>query len=617
MWARADNLPDGVKLAGDIAARKMSGVGATDAALSRIATLNPLVGAVVHVDGAGARNRAAGIIPGSSPLAGVPTLVKDLIDVKGMPTRRGSRTTSSDPATSQSALVDAMEAAGLVILGKSQTPEFGTSPTTEPLLGPITRNPVSIGHLAGGSSGGAAAAVASGMVAIAHGSDGGGSLRMPAACCGVFALKPSRGRLIDAGGPKPRIEMSVPGALSRSVRDSAAFLSLLERRDGAAPLAAVGHVEGPSKRRLRIGINLKGLNGQDPDAEIARVVLATADHCRALGHDVRPFAWNFDETAVNEALGTTMLFALSEIARGTMQRRGVTLENTGLEPLHLRMAEAGLALPPERVAETFQRLETVQAAYPAIFAQHDVILTPTLGQLPPLLGQLDNPARPLDEVLAGYADYSPYTPIQNVAGAPAMSLPLGISRSGLPIGVHVAGPIGAERTLLELAYELEATSPWRPGLTRGAIAASDAPREIAKAWLEAIGDGRDPVRFTRWIATLWGEDVLISHEPAKANDGPTKGAALALGEVAVFSALKRALPDYRQENVKVRASGDDINFYEEIVATLPSGQVARVPARYRFTLANGRIVRVHGQFDADTMKPFMDVVRAAGQRAPG
>lgn len=603
-------LPDATATATDVARGITSARAETDMALARIAALNPTIGAVVAQDAERARAIAGQVKPGTSLLAGVPTLVKDLADVRGLPTRRGSRSTPTTAAAYQSPLIDAMEAAGMVILGKSQTPEFGASPTTEPLLGPIVRNPASIGHIAGGSSGGAAAAVASGMVAIAHGTDGGGSLRMPASCCGVFALKPSRGRMIDPGGPKPRLELSVPGALTRSVRDSAAFLSLIERRDTAALLPATGFVQGAGRRRLRIGMNLKTLRGGDPDPEIARVVIAVAARCRALGHEVRPFTWRFDEPALADALGTSMLVAMAEMASVVERQKQVSLTETGLEPLHIRMAEAGRALRPDQAAAAFARFAEVQATYPTAFEHCDLVLSPTLAQLPPLLGLLDNPDRPLDEVLAGYTELSPYTSIQNIAGAPAASLPLGISASGLPIGIQFAGPIGSERTLLELSYELEAAMPWRPGLARGTIALADTPRQVEKAFKEAVGDGRDPVRFGHWLSAMWADKVSVGHRGARPGDGLVDGRMHGVGEIAMYGAMKRGLPDFRQEKVSVQVRGEIIRFHEEIVGTAPDGRVLRAPLDFVFQLKNGRIEQVQNLTDPSVLVPFSDVVKA-------
>jgi amidase len=462
---RLANL-DGVATAEAIAKGEITALEAANAALERLERANSKLGAVVAEMIAQSREKAAAVTAGGR-LAGVPILVKDLLDVKGAPTRRGSRATPDTNAQSQSPFIDALEAAGLVIVGKSQTPEFGSSATTEPLLGPVTHNPVNPDYSAGGSSGGSAAAVAAGFVPIAQGSDGGGSLRMPASCCGVFALKVSRGRMIADGSVAARIQMTVQGCVTRTVRDTAAFLSVAERRDATAAFAPVGFVSGPSRRRLKIGLNLATLSGGAPHPEVARVIEATAGQCRRLGHDVRPSRWSFDGPALEHALSNSLLLAFVHIGTALSDARHVPLEQTGLEPLHVRFAQAGQKLSPQEAQRVEQVLLETQARYGDAFATFDVILTPTLAAPPVRLGVLDDPNRSLEEILAGYTAYSPYTAIENVAGAVAMSVPTGLSAGGLPIGAHFAAQAGQERMLLELAYELEREGPWRPAAQIG------------------------------------------------------------------------------------------------------------------------------------------------------
>jgi len=387
----------------------------------------------------------------------------------GQPTRFGSRAFANFVPDQQSPYMDALLAAGLVPFGKSTTPEFGLTATTETLLGGATRNPWNTEHSSGGSSGGAAVAVAARVVPIAHASDGGGSIRIPASCNGLFGLKPSRGRSVIAGSPDPGIQISVNGCVSHSVRDTAAWLAATEQSGDGAALAPTGVVTGANTQRLRIILDIPNALGNDPDPEVRAGVEAAAELCRSLGHQVterrapidgRQFSDDFILLWANGALEVVNLVRSQAPA-------GAPLDQL-LEPLTLELAQHAQTQGPAALAAAITRLRAVEAQYAGMFADADVYLTPVLAKPPVLLNQIDGSKGMV--VFETLLDYVGYTPLQNVAGAPAMSVPLAWSASGLPIGIHFSAPVGQERRLLELAYELEQAQPWaarRPPVNAG------------------------------------------------------------------------------------------------------------------------------------------------------
>ncbi len=413
------------------------------------------------------RARAAETLSG--PFAGVPTLIKDLMAMTGQPTRYGSRAFASNVSDQQPPYMDALLAAGLVPFGKSTTPEFGLTATTETLLGGATRNPWNIAHSSGGSSGGAAVAVAARVVPIAHASDGGGSIRIPASCNGLFGLKPSRGRSVLAGQPDRGVDISVNGCVSRSVRDTAAWLAATEQTGATPTLPPTGMITGASTERRRIILDIPNAMGNEPDAEVRSAVESAAELCRSLGHTVierrapidgPQFSADFILLWANGALEVLNLVR-------SMAPAGANLEEL-LEPLTLELAAHAEAQGQAELVAAVTRLTAVQAQYAGMFSDADIYLTPVLAKPPIELGQIDGTKGMA--VFETLSDYVGYTPLQNVAGAPAMSVPLAWSQGGLPIGIHFSAPVGEERRLLELAYELEQARPWAarvPGVNAG------------------------------------------------------------------------------------------------------------------------------------------------------
>ncbi|MES1199412.1 MAG: amidase [Pseudomonadota bacterium] len=437
--------------AGDITAEE-----AVEAAIARIERVNPQLNFIATplYDSARARARQ----PLSGPFAGAPTLIKDLLPLTGAPTKFGSRAFASYVSPNQPPIADAILASGVVPVGKSTTPEFGFTATTEPILGGPTLNPWNTAHSSGGSSGGTAAAVASGAVPIAHASDGGGSIRIPASCCGLFGLKPSRDRTV-LGLPEQSLPISVNGCLSRSVRDTAAWIAATERTDSTAAYPRIGVVAGPSERRLRIGLAMNDLNGRAPHPDVATAIHATAEACRALGHTVFEFTPPIDGGAFELAFLTRWAFEANNMQTLVAQLAPHVPIDQLLEPLTLQLATQYRAAPTGALDAAVAHLNAVGAQYDAMFANMDLMLTPVLAKPPPLIGELA-PTLPMDVGFARVREYAVYTPLENAAGAPAMSVPLGWSSQGLPIGSHFAAPKGEERRLLELAYELELAHPW-------------------------------------------------------------------------------------------------------------------------------------------------------------
>ncbi len=414
------------------------------------------------------RTRAAETLSG--PFAGVPTLIKDLMPMTGQPTKYGSRAFANNVAQEQPPYMDALLAAGLVPFGKSTTPEFGLTATTETLLAGATKNPWDVTKSSGGSSGGAAVAVAARVVPIAHASDGGGSIRIPASCNGLFGLKPSRGRSVLGGRPDSGIDISVNGCVSRSVRDTAAWLAATEASGDGAAFPPVGVVSAPNTQRLRIALDIPNALGHEPDAEVRAAVEAAAELCRSLGHTVTEGRPTVDGPQFSADFILLWAFGAAEVVQLVQSQAGpdAPLDQL-LEPLTLELAQHAQQQGLPALQAAIGRLRAVEASYAAFFeTSADVYLTPVLAKAPVPLGTIDG-AKGM-AIFNTLNDYVGYTPLQNIAGAPAMSVPLGTSTGGLPIGIHFSSAKGQEKRLLELAYELEQAQPWadrKPGVNAG------------------------------------------------------------------------------------------------------------------------------------------------------
>jgi amidase len=441
--------PDATEIAARIRRGDVTALEVMDAAIARAQAMQPKLNFLVTPDFDRARD-AAKRGGQTGPFAGVPFLVKDLNDVAGLPTHNGARyTAGAAPATVTDPFVQKALDAGLIEFGKTATPEHGFLPTTEPLAYGPTRNPWNLERSTGGSSGGSAAAVASGVVPMAHANDGGGSIRIPASNCGLFGLKPSRGRTVQKDPDVAITDLAVELCVSRSVRDSAGLLAVTEK---AGPLAPVGLVTGPSTRRLRVGLLRETGVGRGPDAQVTAALESSAKLMSELGHSVRETHWPIDGVRFAQDFLTLWSMGAADLVKQVGKPEL-------LEPFTVEMARSLARLPADATNGVVERLTQVAQQYDGWFNDFDVILSPVLAHPPVPLGYVRGDV-PFEELSERLTDYVGYTPLHNVAGAPAMSVPLNWTADGLPVGSMFAARKGDERTLLELAYELERARPW-------------------------------------------------------------------------------------------------------------------------------------------------------------
>lgn len=434
---------------------KISALDLVDAAIKRIETVNPKINAVVYEAFDVAREQAKGKLP-AGPMSGVPYLIKDLNDVKGMVHTGGSRLFAGQVSQTTSPTPQKAIDAGMVVLGKTNTPEFGLLATTESLQLGACHNPWNVEHSSGGSSGGAAAAVASGMVPVAHASDGGGSIRIPASSCGVFGLKPSRGRMPfqEYGIPA---DIGVENCVSRSVRDSAMVFSLSEDTSAKAKFKPTGFIAGPDKKRLKIAFNTLSYYGTEPHADVKASVEATAKLCEGLGHEIVPVKNPVNGQEFIDTFLTIWAAGPSSLVK-LAKSKGLKPEDV-LEPWTISLAEMFDRKPKDALQKALAKFADAEKIVDAFMAPYDVWLTPVLNSPAPKLGE-QAPTVDFATLYKRTIEYVNYTPIHNVAGTPAMSVPLGFSKDGLPIGSQFAAAKGQEGLLLALAYELEAAQPW-------------------------------------------------------------------------------------------------------------------------------------------------------------
>lgn len=448
---------DAVALVQRLKRREVSATELVDAALRRAAQVNPALHAIAFLDEQHAKQHAKHASQGV--LAGIPSFIKDNTDVVGWPTRQGSRAVVARPAAQHGAFAAQFLAQGLIVLGKSTLPEFGFNASTEPAFAAATANPWDTRYSAGGSSGGAAALVAAGVVPIAHANDGGGSIRIPAACCGLVGLKPTRGRTIPDDRTKILpINIVNDGVLTRSVRDTALFFAGAERHWQNPKLPPIGWVTQPSPERRRIGVVVDSITGRPTDTDTRAAVEHTAVLLEQLGHQVELipvpaspiFADDFND------YWAFLAFLVSTFGKVNFGREFDALHMDALSHgLVQRFRARGWRLP-----QVLYRLKQTEAQARRLTAQYDAILSPVLAHTTPRLGHL-TPEQTFDELMDKLRHYVSFTPLNNANGTPAISLPLGRTSQGLPIGVQLSAAHGAERILLELALELEEASPWQ------------------------------------------------------------------------------------------------------------------------------------------------------------
>jgi amidase len=430
---------------GKVSARELR-----DAARARLASVNGELNAVVcdvHV---------APAVTG--PFAGIPSALKDNEDLAGLPTLHGSWAPADTPAKSTSPWVTQFLSLGFEPVAKTTLPEFGLTASTESSRFGATRNPWDTTRSVGGSSGGSAALVAAGVVPIAHANDGGGSIRIPAAACGLVGLKPSRGRIIDAPElDRLPVNLVAQGVVTRTVRDSAYYLAEAERMYRSEALPPIGMVVRPENRRLRIGVFVDAVGGMPVDPRVRDAVREAGRTLQALGHQVDEITPPVDEDFGRDFLRYWALISFF------LQKAGGRLLGTDFDSSRTELLTQELSRMARqqamRIPGSLRRLVRASREPEPVYAAYDALLSPVLSTPPPVIGEL-GPQVPPHEHIVRLLRFASFTAWQNVTGSPAMSLPLARTIDGLPIGVQVAAPLGEERRLLSLAYELEAAMPW-------------------------------------------------------------------------------------------------------------------------------------------------------------
>jgi amidase len=485
---------DGLGLAELVREKQVSPLELVNAAIERIERYNPALNAVIYKMYEAARDTAKKPLPGG-PFAGVPMLLKDLLStVEGIPTSGGNKLWKNIPAQQDSELVRRWKKAGVIFVGKTNTPEFGLTPFTESLTFGPAHNPWDTSRTPGGSSGGSAAAVAARMVPFASGGDGGGSIRIPASACGLFGLKPSRGR--TPTGPEIGEAwngFAIEHILSRSVRDSAAMLDATQGSDIGAPYAAPAmgsFLEAASQApgKLRIAFSGKPLLGKNVSPEVLKGFESSVKLLQELGHELIEDAPLVDREAFSLAfvkiLAAEMRADIEEAARAAGKKVSVD----DFDPSSFGLGLLGGVLSAEEYASASRYLQRSARQVAQFFESYDMLLTPVLSQPPVAIGALQ-PA-PAEKAListlgringgsllkmlgivkplaAQTFEFIPWTPVFNVTGQPAMSLPLHWTESGLPVGMHFVGKFGDEASLFRLAGQLEQSHPWRDKIPAG------------------------------------------------------------------------------------------------------------------------------------------------------
>lgn len=449
---------DVVGLLRRIAAKEVSAGELTASSIERAREADERLGAIAAERYDDAQREAE--VHAGGAFAGIPTLVKDMVDVAGLPTRFGSDAfPTAAPAARHDPFVQQMVDLGMTVIAKTTMPEFGFTPSTEFPDGPPTRNPWNLDRSAGGSSGGSAAMVAAGVVPIAHAADGGGSIRIPAACCGLVGLKPSVGRLTASKNTAHQVVPVVAdGVVTRSVRDTAHYFAHAEQRYLNPKLPPMGLVDRPLERPLRIA----ALDRVPEMGEVDGVVQAAFDDTvrllEDLGHRVTPIDAPVAPTFADDFLRLYQLFGAAT-ARAGRQVWGPAFER-GLLTEFTEGLGAAFGTNWHRVPGLVRRLRGTRKELAARTEGYDLVFSPTVAQIPPVLGHLGMDLT-YDVLFARVMEWAYFTPVANAAGTPSISLPLAHDAdTNLPVGMMFSGSYGQERTLLELALQLEAAQPW-------------------------------------------------------------------------------------------------------------------------------------------------------------
>jgi amidase len=460
-----------------------------EAAIGRIDRFDPRVNAVVVKLYESARRAADGPLP-EGPFRGVPLVIKDLLTaIAGVPIGAGSRLYDGYVPTQDSELLSRYLRAGFVIVGKTNTPELGLTPVTEPLVHGPCNTPWKLGHTSGGSSGGSAAAVAARMVPIGHGGDGGGSIRIPASCCGVFGLKPTRAR--NPTGPDASEQwfgFAIEHVLTRSVRDSAAVLDATRGSDVGAPYVAPEPARpylqeiGAPPGKLRIAFTTEPHLPGNVHPDCVKATRDVAKLCEELGHHVEEATPRFDGSAFARDFVTHVAVATAAEIEASEARTGRRATREHLQTDTYVIALLGRQISAVRLALARQNLHAITRSIAPFFQKYDLLLSPTMGKPPVRHGELS--PKGLEDLLQraiARADlgvllrapglvermadrvfeFVPFTPVANVTGQPSMSVPLSWNADGLPIGSMFTARFGDEATLFRLASQLEEARPWR------------------------------------------------------------------------------------------------------------------------------------------------------------
>lgn len=448
---------DATALAAAIKAGQVSVQEVTEAAIARAERMQSLINGIeVHHHREALENHS-GASSGAGCFAGVPTYIKDNTPVRGFPTRHGSRAVTPMVADEHGPYAEQFLSLGFRTLGKSRLPEFGFNATTEPEREEPTRNPWNLDYSCGASSGGAAALVAAGVVPIAHANDGGGSIRIPAACCGLIGLKPSRGRHVNSTQAKLLpINIISEGVVTRSMRDTALFHSEAERYYRSSNLPVIGRVTGGSPQRRRIGLVLDSVTGFSTDNESREAVEKVGHLLQAEGHRVEMIALPIDSRFPNDFGLYWALLAYLTYRTGKLSI-DISFDGRKMDGLSQGLIQR-FKKEYYRVPGALHRLQKSIHDYQGVFKHYDVILSPVLGHTTPPIGHI-RPDIPFKELFSRLTKYVSFTPLANITGAPALSFPVGLDQNGLPLSVQLSGPVGGERRLLELGYELENLMP--------------------------------------------------------------------------------------------------------------------------------------------------------------
>lgn len=458
---------DATGLARLIRSKEVSSTEVVEAAIERIEKKNPELNAVIATLYDQALDQTRRGVP-DGPLAGVPFLLKDLNTFwAGAPATNGSYAFREFYPQRDSELVARYRRGGLVIIGKTNTPELGLNISTEPALFGPTRNPHDPSRSAGGSSGGSACAVASGMLPAAHATDSAGSIRIPASNCGLFGLKPSRARVpLGHDQPEGLAGLSAVHAVSHSVRDSALLLDI-----SSGPVAGDPYSTPPImksfvssvKEKLppaRIALCTEGFADEPISTQCQAVAGTTARRCQELGCHVEEARPDIDGIALRNAIDVLLCANIRAVVTAALKQRNTPDDRPLFEPIVLACSEKGAAHSASEYAAAVQLIHGTARRLGEFFGRYDLLITPTLANPPLALGSLDMQSDDWPRFIVALLDEIPFTPLYNATGCPAASVPMGRSSEGLPIGAQIGAPLGREDSILRLAGALERGWPW-------------------------------------------------------------------------------------------------------------------------------------------------------------